>query len=77
MAFDTLFVSITTSRLAVFAGVEHTNCLVIWDWKSAQVLFVRQPFSYFTNRFKQPSRSWKTSVISRQNSSMTIDYWQS
>ena len=33
-------VSITSSRLAVLMVVR----IVIWDWKSAQVLFVCQPF---------------------------------
>lgn len=36
--------SITSSRLAVVAIAESGDYLVVFDWKSAQVLFVRQLF---------------------------------
>ena len=35
-------ISITGSRLAMYASLGHGKILVIWDWKSAQLLFVRQ-----------------------------------
>ena len=34
-------VSITGSRLAMLSGLEYAGALVIWDWKSAQLLLVR------------------------------------
>ena len=77
MVSSALFVSITTSRLAVLARVRRTTCLVVWDWKSAQILFVRQSFSHAANKLECSSRSWKRSVSLRPNSSMTIDYWRS
>jgi len=41
---DISFISISSSRLVVSAPLEHGGCMVIWDWRSAQILFVRQPF---------------------------------
>lgn len=42
--------SITSSRLAVI-GIEYhdhfaVTRLIIWDWRSGQLLSVRQPFSF-------------------------------
>ena len=44
---DTLSVSITSTRLAILASVQFEECLVILDWRSAQVLFVRRSVSRF------------------------------
>ena len=41
-------VSVTNSRLAVFVCGWRERCLVIWNWKSGRILFVRQSFRYST-----------------------------
>ena len=40
--------SVTSSRLAALIG-DHKKCLVLWDWKSGQVLFVCQSSRNSTN----------------------------
>ena len=42
--YDIPFVSVTGSRLAVRMSVQRGTWVVIWDWKSGHILFVRQPF---------------------------------
>ena len=43
-------VSVTTSRLVMLASVEETTFLVIWDWRTTQVLLVREPTLVILNR---------------------------
>ena len=40
--YNIISVPITSSRLVVSANVRFEMYLIIWDWKSAQALFVRQ-----------------------------------
>ena len=42
--YEIPFVSISSSRLAVLMSMHDWKCMVIWDWKSSQVLFVCQSF---------------------------------
>jgi hypothetical protein len=37
-------VSISGSRLALLVYLQDSMCMVIWDWRSGQILFVCQPF---------------------------------
>ena len=39
-------VSITTSRIATLVDLEGGSRLVVWDWKSAEVLFVCRLFDH-------------------------------
>ena len=50
-------VSITSSRLAVFSSLRRRKYLVVWDWKSAETLLVRQPFLYSANGPERASRN--------------------
>ena len=45
-AFRRFSVSVTNSRLAIVAEAMFETYLVIWDWKSARILFVRPPQSF-------------------------------
>ena len=57
-ACSRFFLSVTASRLAVLMDLPQSmKVFVIWDWKSARVLFVRQSFSYSAKKLKLLSRS--------------------
>ena len=53
---DTIYsisASITSSRLAVLTkeGYHGPKCLTVWDWKKAELLFVRRLFSCFDEQY--------------------------
>ena len=60
---DPPLVSIASSRLAMLGDAEGEQCLNIWDWRSAQNLFVCQSFGRdLTNGTQAPRRRSKSTV---------------
>ena len=67
-------VSISSSRLAVLMCMRHGVSMVIWDWKSAQILFVCHPWNNPTNEAQPSCRYLKTDVTTLRLST-TIGSW--
>ena len=71
-----LSTAITNSRLAMLADVKRMSSLVVWDWRSAQILFVCQFFDHdLSNNTQEPCRSSKPIIILLWSSSTIAGYW--
>lgn len=70
------FVSITSSKLAVLTRVQRGVSMVIWDWKSAEVLFVCQSLGVqFDRRKLKPRRCLAITATTLWSSSTIIGSW--
>ena len=74
--FGLASITITSSRLAMLVDTSHSPSLVVWDWRSSDVLFVCQFFDHdSTNDTQTPCRSSTLSVGFLWSSLTIAGYW--